>query len=282
MEQGQIYAAGLEQILRMGHLSLKESVAHFEEICHMVTPERSLPHDVIVDIRKAYREIQDQLKKIRGIQQLLEGKYRHYYRRNPRRDKEITECGFLAKNTYIRFEYILRAMEEKKRLKQQERRPREYGLTEFIPWFRSVENQRLLLRNLSGLSVSGGKDPDALQPQERRQAPHHSPQRFSLFILSGEVDSMDDLEGRIRLRECDIAERYGPDEFRGALTHFKEMSPSEEENIIRRQIQSGKFSKPKGLLFPIQSSKDLGKEVFGFTKRLLHSMVAGEVKTVSI
>jgi hypothetical protein len=86
----------------------------------------------------------------------------------------------------------------------------------------------------------------------------------------------------MRLREYDITERYGPDEFRGALTHFKEISPAEEENIIRRLIESGKFAKPKGLLFPIHSSEDLRKEVLGMTRRLLHGSAAGEVKMIAI
>jgi len=86
----------------------------------------------------------------------------------------------------------------------------------------------------------------------------------------------------MRLREYDITERYGPDEFRGALAHLKEISPAEVENIIRRLMQSGKFSKPKGLLFPIQSSKDLRKEVLGSAKRLLQGLAAGDVRTLSI
>lgn len=282
MEQGQGYAASLEQILKSSHLTLKESVAHFQEICHMVTPERNLPHDVVVDIRKTYREIQDQLTRIKGIQQLLEGKYRQYYRRNPQRDKEIVECGFLAKNYYLRFEYTLKEIEAKRRLRKEERRPPGYRQGEFIPWFRSRENQGFLLKTLHGLNGLDYKFSDDSRPQERRQTTHNCPQSFSLFILSGEVDLMDDLEGRMRLREYDITERYGPDEFRGALTHFKEISPAEEENIIRRLIESGKFAKPKGLLFPIHSSEDLRKEVLGMTRRLLHGSAAGEVKMIAI
>ncbi len=282
MDQGRGYAAGLEEILKSRHLTLKETVAHFQEMCHVLSPDKSLPHDIVVEIRKTYREIQDQLTRIRGIQQLLEGKYRQYYRRNHQRDKEIAECGFLAKNHYLRFEYTLKEIEAKRRLKEQERRPRAYGQGEWVPWFRSAENQRLFLKTLHSSKGSEAWLSNDSWPQDKRHTPFRSPQRFSLFILSGDVDSMDDLEGRIRLREYDITERYGPDEFRGALTHFKEMSPAEEENIIRRLIQCGKFSKPKGLLFPIRSPEDLRKEALGFTKRLLHGIAAGEVKTISI
>jgi hypothetical protein len=96
------------------------------------------------------------------------------------------------------------------------------------------------------------------------------------------VEVIDELEGRIRLREYDITERYGPDEFRGVLAHLKEISIVEVEKVIRRLMQSGQFSKPKGLLFLIQSSKDLRKEVLGSTRRLLQGLSAGDVKTFSI
>jgi hypothetical protein len=282
MDQGQGYAAGLEQILKSCQLALKDSIAHFQEICQMVTPERNLPHDIIVDIRQTYREIQDQLTKIKGIQQLLEGKYRQYYRRNTQRDREIIEFGFLAKNYYLRFEYTLKEIEAKRKLREQEKRFREYGQMGAIQWFRSEENQGILLRNLRSLNDLDYKISDGMWPEERRQVIRNCPRSLSLFILSGEVDVMDDLEGRMRLREYDIKERYGPDEFRGALAHLKEISLAGVESIVRRLIQSGKFSKSKGLLFSIQSSKDLQKEVLGSTKRILRGLAAGDVKTISI
>ncbi len=282
MDQGQRYAAGLEQILKSCHITLKESIAHFQEICHMVTPERNLPHDVVVDIRKTYGDIQDQLTKFRGVQQLLEGKYRQYCRRNPQRDREIMEFEFIAKNYSLRFEYTLKEIEAKRKLRKQEKQLREYGQMEAIPWFRSEENQGILLRNLQSLNDLDYKISNGLWPEERRQVIQNGPRSLSLFVLSGEVDVIDHLEGRMRFREYDITERYGPDEFRGALAHLKEISPAEVEGIIRRLMQSGKFSKPKGLLFPIQSSKDLRKGVLGSTKRLLQGLAAGDVKTLSI
>jgi hypothetical protein len=148
MDPDQGYAAGLEQILKSSQLALKDSVTHFQEMCHLITPEKNPPHDIVVDIRKSYREIQDQLTKIKGIQQLLEGKYRQYYRRNPQRDREIMEFGVLAKNYYQRFEYTLKEMEAKRKLREQEKALREYGPMGSIPWFRSEENQGILLRNL--------------------------------------------------------------------------------------------------------------------------------------
>jgi hypothetical protein len=282
MDQGQGYATGLEQILKSYQFALKDSVAHLQEICHLVTPERNLPHDIIVDIRKTYREIQDQLTKIKGIQQLLKGKYRQYYRRNPQRDREIMEFGFSAKNDYLKFEYTLKEIEAKRKLREQEKRIREYGQMGAIRWFRSEENQGILLRNLQRLNDLDYKISDGLWPEERRRVVWNCPRSLSLFILSGKVDVMDDLEGRIRLREYDITERYGPDEFHGALAHLKEISAAGVESIIRRLIQSEKISIPKGLLFSIQSSKDLQKEVLGSTRRILKGLAAGNVKTLSI
>ena len=273
MDPGQGYAAGLEQILKSSQLALKDSVTHFQEMCHMVTSEKSLPHDMVVDIRKSYRDIQDQLTKIKGIQQLLQGKYRQYYRRNAQRDREIMEFGVLAKNYYLRFEDTLKEVEAKRRLTEQ---------VEPIPWFRSGENQGLLLRNLRSLGDLDHRISMGLRTEERRQVIQNSPRSFSLFVVSGEVKVIDDLAGRIRLREYDITERYGPDEFRGVLAHLKEISFAEAERVVRRLMQSAERSKPRGLLFPIQSLKDLRKEVLGSTKRLLQRVSQGDVKRLSI
>jgi len=282
MDPGRTYAAGVEQVLKSSQLALKDSIAHFQEMCHLVTPERNLPHDILVDIRKSYREIQDQLTKIKGIQQLLEGKYRQYYRRNPQRDREITECGALAKNDYLRVEFTLKEVEAKRKLEEEEKRLPEYAQTGFIPWFRSEKNQGILLKNLQSLSDMSYKISNGLWVEERRKDIQNSPRSLSLFVLSGEVEVIDDLEARIRLREYDMTERYGPDEFRGVLTHLKEISIVDVEKVLRRLMQNGTFSKPKGLLFSIQTSKDLRKEVLGSTKRLLQALSAGDVKTLSI
>ena len=284
MEKDRIqgYVAGLEQILRSSYLSLKDAVAHFQDMCQMVTPERNLSHDIIVDIRKTYREIQDQLTKVKGVQQLLEGKYRSYYHRNPLRDREIMEFGFIAKNYHFKFEYMLKEMEARRKLREQERPPRQYGQMMSAPWFHAVENQAILLRILRSLNDFGDKISVRLEGHERRQVVRNRPPSLSLFVLSGEVNAMDDLESRIRLREYDITERYGPDEFRGALTHLKEISVAEGEKVMRRFMQSREFSELKCLLFPIQSSNDLRKEVLGSTKRLFRGLAAGQVKRVSI
>ena len=79
-----------------------------------VTSERIVPTGIITDIRQTYKEIQDQLTKIRGIHQLLESKYRQYYRRDSDREREIIEFAFLAKSLYSKFEYTLQEIEAKR------------------------------------------------------------------------------------------------------------------------------------------------------------------------
>jgi hypothetical protein len=86
----------------------------------------------------------------------------------------------------------------------------------------------------------------------------------------------------MRFREYDITERYKEDEFRGALTHLKEISPSEVQKVIRRFAGSSEFLKMKCLLLMIKSQKDLKKEIVGSTENILQAMGAGEVKTLSI
>src|SRR5512139_403555 len=98
------YVSSLEQIMKNTHFDLREAMDQFQELCHKVAPEGNVPMGIVTDIRKTYKEIQDQLTKIRGVNQLLEGKYRQYYRRDPLRDEEISEFGFLAKNLYTRFD----------------------------------------------------------------------------------------------------------------------------------------------------------------------------------
>ena len=73
-ERFQGYVASLEQIMKNTHFDLREAMDQFHELCLRVTPERIVPVGIITDIRQTYKEIQDQLTKIRGVNQLLEGK----------------------------------------------------------------------------------------------------------------------------------------------------------------------------------------------------------------
>ena len=104
---------------------------------------------------------------------------------------------------------------------------------------------------------------------------------ISLFALSGEDTLMDDLQGRMRLQEYGIVERYTKEEFRGALIHLREISPSEVQKVIRRFADLGEFSKLKCLLVRIQSQMDLKKETVRSTEDILQLMGVGEVRVLS-
>lgn len=167
-------------------------------------------------------------------------------------------------------------------LREQEIPLSEYDQIIVVRWFRSEENQGILLRNLQSLNELDYKISAVLQSEERRRVVQHGSRSLSLFTLSGEANVIDELQSRIRLREYDIKERYGPGEFRGVLTHLKEISAAEVERVMRRFMQSGEFFKPKCLLFPIRSSKDLRKEILDSTEEILQKLAAGDVKTLLI
>jgi hypothetical protein len=280
MERGsfQGVAAGLEQIMENSYFDLREAMDQFQELCLMVTPERDLPVDFITDIRQTYKKIQEQLTKIRGAKQLLEGKYRQYYRRGHQREREITEIGYLAKSLYLTFEYTLNGIEAKTRLRERGELFELYRQRMPFPWFHSKGSQIFLLRNLRNLSKLDYKNQSDLEFKQRREVIWNGMRSISLFALSGEVPLIDHLQSRIRLREYDITERYKEDEVRGALTHLREISSPEVERIIRRFMDSSDFLKLKCLLHRIQSQKDLGKETVASTDDVLEVMGMGEVR----
>ncbi len=284
MENGRFqgYVASLEQVMKNIHFDLREVMDQFQELCHRVPPEKMVPMGLITDIRQTYKEIQDQLKKINGIHQLLEGKYRQYYRRDSQRDKEISEFGFLAKSLYLKFEYTLLEIEAKKNLKNKGNHVRGDHPHIPFPWFHSKENQIILLRTLENLYELDYQTRSDSECVQRREVIQNGPRSVSLFALSGEVTWIDQLQSHLRLREYDIKERLTRDEVRGALTHLKEISLSEVEKVIRRFMESSECLKLKCLLFSIQSQKDLEKAILGSTENILHRMAEGEVRTLSI
>jgi hypothetical protein len=275
------YVAGLEQVLKNNHLALRETMTEFHEMVQMVTPERSFPKSLIGDIRKAYRDIQDQLTRIKAIQQLLQAKYRAYYHRDPTRDREIMEFGFLAKNSLNKFEFALKEIEVKRARREQERLYRIYSHEVPFSWFRSQENQFVLLKNLRKINRLGYESPTHFEAKERRQIAETDLRSLSLFVFSGQEFFLDDLQSRITVRSHDIQERYGDEEFRGALTHLREISGPEVEQILRRLAGSERVSKLKCLIFPIRSPKDFGKEIFGVIERTIEEIGEGEMRTLS-
>jgi hypothetical protein len=236
---------------------------------------------IITDVRQTYKEIQDQFKKNRGVNQLLESKYRQYYRRDPQRDKEILESAFLAKSLYSKFECTLQEIEAKKNLRDK-KEPLGAPIRMPLAWFHSNENQTILLQNLRSLYELDYKTLSDLECVQKRVVIQNGKRSISLFILSGETTLIDHLQSHMRLREYDIQERVTRDELRGALTHLREVSPSEAERVIRRFTENSEFSKLKCLLLSIQSQKDLEKEILGSTENILQVMAEGEVRTLLI
>jgi hypothetical protein len=281
-ERFQGYVASLEQIMSNTHFDLRDVMDQFQELCHKVSSERVVPIGIITDIRQTYKEIQDHLKKIQGVHQLLEGKYRQYYRRDAQRDKEIFEFGFLAKSLYSKFEYTLLEIEAKKN--QRIKGERLEAARQPIPfsWFHSEENQVILLKNLESLDELDYVTRSDLECTQRREVIRNGLRSVSLFVLSGEGTSIDHLQSRMQLREYDIQERLTRDELRGALTHLRQISLSEVERVIRRFTDSSDFLKLKCLLLSIRSRKDLEREILGTSKNILQWMGEGEVKTLSI
>jgi hypothetical protein len=275
-------AAGLERIVENTRFDLREAMDQFQELCLMITPERNIPIDIITDIRQTYKKIQDQLTKISGAKQLLEGRYRQYYRRNYPREREIIEISFLAKSLYSKFEYILQEIEAKSKLKDRRELFVAYPQCILFPWFQSKGNQIILEKNLRSLSALDYNTRFDLEYEQRREIIRNGMRSISLFALSGKVTLIDDLQSRMRLREYDIIERYTEEEFRGALTHLKEISLSEVERVIKRFTGSSEFLKLKCLLLRIRSQKDLEKEIIASTDNVFQVMGMGEIRTLSI
>jgi hypothetical protein len=275
-------AAGLERIIENTRFDLREAMEQFQGLCLMITAQRNIPTDIITEARQTYKKIQDQLIKISGAKQLLEGKYRQYYRRDHQREKEIMGIAFLAKTLYLKFEYILQEIEAKGKLKGKEEYFESHRQQIPFTWFQSNENQVILLRNLRSLNQLDYRTKFKLGFERRGEVIQNEMRSISLFALSGEVTLIDTLQSRMRLREYDIIERYTEEEFRGALTHLKEVPLSEVERIIRRFTDTSEFLKLKCLLLRVRSQKDLEKEIIASTDNVLHVMEMGEVRTLSI
>ena len=117
--QRQKYALSLQKTIQNHYHTLKAAIADFQEKCLRVAPGRSIPPDIINQIRESYKGIRDRLTEIRSIQQLLQTKYRQFYHRDPVRDKEITEFEFISKNAYSKFEFTLKEIEAKKKIERE-------------------------------------------------------------------------------------------------------------------------------------------------------------------
>jgi len=278
IDRVQRYAVSLERTIQNNYHYLKETIDDFQEMCRMVTPERSIPTGILSDIREMYKEMRTRLTEIRAVAQLLQGKYRQYYHRDSLRDKEIMEFGFIIKNCYSKFEYTLMQIEAMKRLR--EASPKVDHQREPFKWFWFEENQVTLIKNLRMLmELDYEPSPEEVSEERRELAEKRN---LTLFLFNGDSLSLDKLQSQIRLREHDIIERSGSDELRGVLTHLRKVDPSEVEKMFQRLMESMGFKKLKCLLLSIHSHKDLEGDLSGLIKTTLQEMTEGGVKTLSI
>ena len=197
-----------------------------------------------------------------------------------RRQKEILEFAFVAKNCYLKFESILEQSEVMKKLRGGESLSERSPAEKAFRWFHSLEHQGMLLRNLRELNALGYEIPPGAGGRERREVVQEKPRSVSLFILSGEERFMDGLQSRMRLRTYDISERFGRKELRGALIHLKETSPSDAAKVILRSVGREEFSQLKCLLIPIRSPKDLERKELSAADMLLQKMAQGEIRRI--
>ena len=283
-ENIQRYVASLEQVVRRTHLDLRWTVIQFQEYSQRISTDRAVPSGMITDVRNIYMGINEHVTKIKGINQLLENKYRKYYRRDPVRDREILEYGALSKKLYTRFETLLQEIEAQAPPAEKENEPDVCNRPVSSQWFRSSENQTLLLGHLRSLYELDYiyRTGRGVGTEQKQRVIQDNLRSLSLFVLSGEGGVIDTLESRMRLREYDIKERYARDELRGALTHLRAISTTEVEGVIKRYIESKDVPSLKCLLLWVQSQEDLGKETLTSADTILKEMAGGEVKTLRV
>jgi len=284
------YAESLEKTVENTYHYLEKTVENFKERCLLVTPERNVPRDIILDIRQGYKDIRERIGEIKSIEQLLKGKYRQYVRPDPTRDKAITELGFLAKTCYSKFEYTLMQIQAKERAKlleklKEKERPSKIKQAGPLQWFQSPENQTFFVGALDFLKEAAPEPPPVSGEGERREESADTSrqgQSLTLFVIRGDPLSLDGLQPQVQLRERDMFERYSKDEMRGVLTHLRGVDPSEIEGILQRPMAGSRFSDLKCLLLRIESQKHFGSHLFDFIDKMFEEMVEGEVRTVSI
>jgi len=277
-DRDQRYVKSLEKTIQNNYHYLKESIKDFQELCRAVGPEKHVPAGIAVDIRELYKEIRNRLTEIKAIEQLLQGKYRQHYRRDSVRDKDIMEFGFVSKNCYSKFEHTMVQIEAIKRLKEGPAKADHSGRP--FRWFHSKENQVAFIKNLRILTELDYEiTPEKIGDERRDLTGSRS---LTLFLFSGDSPSLDQLQSQIQFREHDILERYSPEEIRGLLAHLRKVDPIDMEKKFQQFMVSKGLVKLKGLLLPIQSSKDLEGDLLKLFKAALHEMAEGEVKTLSI
>ena len=283
-DQTKVYANNLEKTLQNDYLYLKDAIEDFRDTCQRITPEKNIPSGVAADIREAYKEIQNRLNEIKGIQQLLKGKYRQFAKKDPIRDKNILEIAFIAKNCYSKFQDIQMQKQALERAKESGKKEPFRTIPHSFPlqWFQSKENQDRFMKNLGIQLEEGEKISTDSNAEEIRGTLQEEPKAITLFIFSGEEKYLDILQTKIQFKICDIMERYSKNEIRGVLSYLQEVSPLESEKMFQRLMEIIRFWKVKCLLINIHPQKDIQIDLLDLAKKTLPEMNEGEMKTVSI
>ena len=277
----QRYAESLEKVIQNNHNYLKGIMNDFEEKCMLVTSVRTVPPRVVIEIPETYKEIQNRMNEIKAIQQLLKAKYFLYVRKDPRRDKEITDLGYIAKAAFSKFEHAIKEIEAEGRLREVERPPEGEMKGGPFLFFRDEENQVMFLRNWR---ILGELDYEisASRVEEKREVSKDKPRSLTLFVFRGDPEAVDELQSRMIFREHDVIERYSPGELRGILTHLREVQPGEVEKIFERFKAVKGYSNLKCLLIPIRSQKDYESNIVRLIEKAFGEMTEGQVRTLSV
>jgi len=277
----QRYAESLERVIQNNHTYLKGIMNSFEEKCMLVTSVKTVPPRMVIEIPETYREIQSRLKEIEAIQQLLKAKYFLYTRKDPRRQKEVTDLGYVAKTAFSKFEHSMKQMEAEGKLEKVEQPPEGEAVGGPFLFFVEEENQVMFLRNWRILhELDYEISPSRVE--EKREVSKDKPRSLTLFVFKGDPKYVDELQSRMIFREHDVVERYSPDEVRGILTHLREVQPCEVEKIFERFKATKGYSNLKCLLIPIRSQKDYEGDIVGLMEKAFAEMTEGQVKTLSI
>jgi len=281
MEESRIlhYIKGLERKIHDDHQYLKETVEELRDLCRVITPDKNIPQGIVVDIKELHKEIQSRFKEIRGIQQLVQGKYRQFYRRDPLLDKNLLELGFVTKTTFSRFEENLKLYVERQKAREREKVARTSQREMLLQWFKSREKQMLLLRKMRTLKELDYAPKPGGGPDERRSL--EGVRSLTLFLVQGDGPSLDSLQSQMHLREHDLIERHDEGQLRGLLTHLREVDPSEIESLFHLFFEKKGFSTLKCLLVPIQPKKEIDPEIMDLVAEVLREMKEGEVRTLS-
>jgi len=93
----QRFVKSLEKTIQNNYHYLKETTKDFCETCQIASRKGVIPQQILVEVRQTNKKIQDRLKEIKSIQNLLQAKYRQFYRGDSHLDRELMKLDPLQK-----------------------------------------------------------------------------------------------------------------------------------------------------------------------------------------